>query len=179
MAGSALGLSPEALWGRVPADVAFEALRAPLPPVKNPEAPGEDVFLRLSQIVCLRHDLDHAVAERIFELMAAEPWGREHISAVYGKILAQARSDGTARPMHDLIDEGLLTSGEMWFVNHLLTTWYLGIYYHESRSEPVRVSFETSLMWDALDGYMTPPGFSESGPGDWGDLPLAALPRAE
>ncbi len=146
-----------------------------MPPMENPEDPGFDVFERLSQIVCLNPSLDKTTAARIFGLIKVEPWGLHHVGAVYGKLLAHLSEDGTPRPLSDLIDEGHLSDGEAWFVSHLLTTWYLGIYYHESQPEPVRVSFETSLMWAALDGYLDPPGFSGAQPGDWTAPPPAAL----
>ncbi|MEP4036429.1 sugar dehydrogenase complex small subunit [Pseudophaeobacter sp.] len=167
LASSGISIPLGKLWAQIPSAHVKDALARPLPKLNNLENPEFDVFFRLSQLVCLRVDLDVAVARRIYALIEVEPWGLHHVSALYALVLANLDTTGLPRPFAELIEEGRLGEGEAWFTRHLMTTWYLGIYYHESRPEPVRVSFETSLMWEALRGQVTPPGFSQGAIGDW------------
>jgi hypothetical protein len=173
-AGPALCMTAPGLWAAVLDPEEHPALDAGLPPLTDPEAPDLAVFERLCEIVCLAPSLDPVTTVRLYDLIKVEPWGLHHVGAVYGKLLAHRGVDGRPRPLNSLLHEGHLSEGEAWFVSHLLTTWYLGIYYHESQPEPVRVSFETSRMWAALKGHVEPPGFSTAAPGDWSRPPPGA-----
>ena len=177
-AGPALCLTAPGIWAAVFEGEDHPALHPDMPALTRPEAPGLPVFERLCQIICLAPDLDPAIAARVYGLIEQEPWGLNHVGTLYGKLLAHRRADGRPVPVKDLVDAGHLTEGEAWFASHLLMTWYLGIYYHESRPEPVRVSFETSLMWEALRDHVAPPGFSTLAPGDWSTPPAAAMKGA-
>jgi hypothetical protein len=63
-----------------------------------------------------------------------------------------------------------LDDGEKWFINHLLTTWYLGIYYHEQRPMQL-ISREKALIFDAARGAIPIPLFEATGFGAWVDPP--------
>ena len=60
--------------------------------------------------------------------------------------------------------------GQAWFTSHLLSTWYLGIYYHEQRPTR-RVAYETALMFDAIRGRLPIPFVEATGFGVWSEPP--------
>ena len=90
-----------------------------------------------------------------------EPWGAEHISGAYRKLRQQPNESATVEK---------LTEGEGWFVSHLLTTWYLGVYYHEKRPTQ-RVTYEHALMFDAVKDWLPIPLLESTGPGNWQKSP--------
>lgn len=143
-----------------------------LPEVKIDDLknPSLAVFIRLSQWITCRQELSMEVAEKIFPLIQAEPWGKEHLVSTYQKIKTSFDQQGGQESVPAMIEAGVLGKGETWFVSHLLTTWYLGIYYHESR-EPVRVAFEDALVWQAFTDWKSAPGFSSLEPGHWATKP--------
>lgn len=134
------------------------------------KTPTFEIFYHLSQLICARETLDQTGARKMYRLFQSEPWGGKHIVTAYKEIFTQISKNKAEKSVAELITEGALGEGETWFVSHVLTTWYLGIYYHESR-EPERVLFEDALMWDTLKGYIYPPGFSEGEPGYWANPP--------
>ena len=151
-----------------------QALLALTPPqLKNPKNPGFAVFMHLSRLVTCRAELDEGMGRRIFALFQAEPWGKKHMTTAYRELTgALAASVGPAS-VPELIAAGALGKGESWFASHVLTTWVLGIYYHESRA-PERVAFAEALMWEAVEGLMEPPGYSTGEPGYWAEMPPGA-----
>ena len=144
--------------------------------LKLPEAgppnrtPSFEVFLALSQLVTLRSLLDEASARCMYPLFLEEPWGAHHIHSTYAQLLALLdEADKLPRHAHPFLG-GKLGKGQAWFASHLLTTWYLGIYYHE-RTAPVRVAYSGALMHDLVRPGI-PRRFDEgSGFGAWGDPP--------
>ena len=62
---------------------------------------------------------------------------------------------------------------EKWFLHHIITTWYLGIYYHDKRTE--RVLYEDALMWDAVSDMVPAAGFSTGEYGYWENPPAAFM----
>ncbi|MEL7429355.1 MAG: sugar dehydrogenase complex small subunit [Pseudomonadota bacterium] len=128
-------------------------------------------FHAFSRLVCQKSDLDLGIAERAFELFRKEPWGIEHLTGAYLK-LHESLVKGSNDNLTALIKSTDLTEGELWFISHVITTWYLGIYYHESLEEPVRLSFEDSLMWRAVEDFVTPPGFGTKPYGHWSRSPI-------
>lgn len=129
-------------------------------------------FTTLSKIVTLRDDLPQEALEKMYAVFKGEPWMTEHVAGLNGKIRRKLEGSGEKRPpMKD--PAWKFSDGEKWFASHLLTTWYLGIYYHEERPTQ-RVLFEDALMFDALRGvlpvtYLEPTGF-----GNWAEPPKEA-----
>lgn len=161
-----LGGGASALASRywIGAAAAESALPLKLPEAKPAEAPSFAVFLALSQLVTLRPQLDESVARRMYPLFLDEPWGAHHIHSTYSQLLGLIEL-GAAQPKPaDPRDK--LGKGQAWFATHLLTTWYLGIYYHE-RTPPLRVSYTEALMYDQVRAYL-PRRFAEgTGFGAW------------
>jgi len=149
----------------------------PFPDLKLPEPgptdrpPSFEIFLALSQLVTLRQQLDDAVARRMFPLFLDEPWGEHHIHSTYAQILSLTRTSGDEllQQAHPAASS-TLGKGQAWFAAHLLTTWYLGIYYHE-RMPPVRVAYSEALMHDIAHPAI-PRRFVEAvGFGSWSSPP--------
>jgi len=142
-----------------------------LPDVPGPDDdPSLEVFLALSKLICLRTSLDMPTAERMYALFMDEPWGPHHIRSSYRQILRLAgRPPYTTPPAGGEMLAGL-GEGQAWFASHVLTTWYLGIYYHQER-ETRRVAYETALMYEAVRGLQPIPLVQATGFGAWTRLP--------
>jgi hypothetical protein len=126
-----------------------------------------EVFTALSAIVTLHDDLDSDAAARMHKIFMDEPWGPDHIVRSYNKLRAALGNKSRAvltEPSWQL-DEG-----ERWFVGHLLTTWYLGIYYHNERPTQ-RVTYEHALMFAPVRGVIPIPFFENTPFGEWADPP--------
>jgi|SRR5688572_14398444 hypothetical protein len=136
-----------------------------LPPVGNPFSPSYEVFLALSQIMVLRTKLDEEIARKLFAVFSDEPWGPKHIGHAYAVLrseLAQAGAGSGTTP----VSVSGLGEGERWFVSHLVTTWYLGVYYHEQRPTQ-RITYAGALMFDAVRGLLPITYFESVGYGKW------------
>ena len=165
-----LGSGTAALTARywVGAAAAESMLNLKLPEAGSAESPSFAVFLALSQRVTLRPQLDKAAARRLYPLFLDEPWGAHHIHSTYTQLRAALQTPATACPA----PSGALGKGQAWFAYHLLTTWYLGIYYHE-RMPPVRVAYAEALMFDAVWPELPRRYVEGTGFGKWGDAPPA------
>jgi hypothetical protein len=127
----------------------------------DPTLPTFDMFLALSRIVLARSDLDQSVARRMFEVFMDEPWAGDRILSAY----AALRGDATASSSN-------LGSDDRWFVSHLISTWYLGVYYREGEP-PQRIAYAGALMHEAMQG-LAPAPFQSVGFGKWSELPAGA-----
>lgn len=107
----------------------------------------------------MQDNLDGDTARRLYDVFMKEPWGVEHMTGLYAKL--QSALAGKKQE---------LTEGEKWFSGHLLTTWYLGVYYHES-SPPLRLAYDTALMFRAGDGVIPVPLVESVSYGDWAKKP--------
>jgi hypothetical protein len=141
-----------------------------LPPSGDPNNPTFEVFEALCGIVLARDHVDGALARRMYEVFKAEPWGSKHIGHTYAALRdAIAREGWTTRSgAASLLPH--LDPGERWFVSHLVTTWYLGIYYHEKRPAQ-RITRDGALMYAALNGLAPVPYLEGYGFGRWADRP--------
>lgn len=145
------------------------AMLAELPRIDDPENPSFDVFYRLSQWVTCRPDLSREDSRILYPVFMKEPWGTKHISTAFAEI-RDALTGRTPPPaLPEIITSGALGEGEAWFVKHLLTTWYLGIYYHETGDR--RLLYEGALMFEAIADTHPIPGFSDREYGFWAEKP--------
>jgi hypothetical protein len=129
--------------------------------VADTNHPSLEIFVALSAIITLRDNLDKESTERMYAVFMDEPWGPQHIASVYTKM--QQKLDNPSQ-------ESIFTEGEAWFTSHLLTTWYLGIYYHAQRPTQ-RVLYEHALMFDALRSSHPVPYIDATGFGNWTQPP--------
>lgn len=105
----------------------------------------------------------------MYKVFMDEPWAPEHINGLHKKI-ARALGEGSKKRA-SLKDPSLkFTDGEVWFAEHLLTTWYLGIYYHQERPTQ-RILYETALEFSATKGVMPIPYLENVGYGAWTQAP--------
>jgi hypothetical protein len=142
------------------------------PPAADPDIPQFEVFLELSRIVLARSDLDQSVAQRIYQAFMQEPWGPLHIRSAYAALCGDAApgsQDTGARHAAPLEN---LAADDQWFVSHLVSTWYLGVYYLENQL-PQRMTYEGALMYRALHGLIPAP-FQSVGFGKWTEPPAGA-----
>lgn len=126
-----------------------------------------EVFEALSRLVTLRDRLDPETVQKMYKIFMDEPWAPDHIVRVYNKTRAALgkRERASLKDKSWKFDEG-----ESWFVGHLLTTWYLGVYYHEQRPTQ-RIAYETALMFDPTRGIMPVPFRQALGYDGWAEAP--------
>jgi Membrane bound FAD containing D-sorbitol dehydrogenase len=141
-----------------------------LPQPGSVTSPSLEIFEALSRIVLAREKLDEHIARHIYGVMIDEPWGPKHMSTAYAELRTELLE---RRRKIALVEKSLLLAlgrGELWFVMHVITTWYLGIYYHEQRPTQ-RITFEGALMHEAVRGYIPTPYVESVGFGAWTRLP--------
>jgi hypothetical protein len=143
-----------------------------LPPAGSAGAASFEVFLALSQIVLIEADLDRRVARRLHELFSAEPYGPQHVVSCYGALRATFLMRGR-RGGQQAVARATLSSGESWFISHLVTTWFVGIYYHAER--PVSwLTLHDAMMYRPVRDLL-PVRYVESvGFGNWANPPKKA-----
>jgi len=143
-------------------------LAFPAPDV-DPEDPSFEVFYRLSQLVAGRDELDMAAARKLYPVFMQEPWGPKHIATAFTEIYDVLTNAEGPLSVAAIVRDGQIGEGETWFVSHLLTTWYLGIYYHEARVE--RLLYEDALMWERVGAWKVIPGIPSETSRQWMDPP--------
>jgi hypothetical protein len=141
-------------------------------PVKSGDGkPSLETFTALSSLVTLHDDLDPETVKKMHAVFMDEPWGPDHIVRLHRKIV-EGLAKRIDRKKHPLGQDGAwkLDEGEKWFAGHLLTTWYLGIYYHGERPTQ-RITFENALMFKAVEGLLPVPYLQPVGFGKWAEPP--------
>jgi hypothetical protein len=149
-----------------------ETIELQLPDSSHIGPPSFDQFLALSRIVTVKETLNNEVAQKMFTVFMDEPWGPEHIKSTYRALYATTIAQAGKQDVPELLEGVKLTKGERWFFSHLLTTWYLGIYYHEERTTQ-RITYEGALMYDSLQGAIPIWFIGERKPGYWTEPPKA------
>lgn len=137
----------------------------PISPDPRGRRPTLAQFYRLCQWVTHRLEPDREVARIFYPVFVDEPWGPKHILTALRQIEDAQTDADAAEPVWTLIEQRRLGDGEAWFVSHLLTTWYLGVYYHETRTE--RLIYDQALMWERLRRWAVIPGVPLSQPIAW------------
>jgi len=133
--------------------------------------PTLEVFAFLSSVVTLREDLDPGIMKQMYDVFLDEPWGPNHILRCHRKITAALSRHGKSSKRPPLkAPSWQFDDGEKWFLGHLLTTWYTGVYYHEQRPPQV-ISYEKALMFDAARAIIPVPFIEATGFGNWADAP--------
>lgn len=140
-----------------------------LPTVENGNVTF-DIFFALSKIITARALLDKAAAQKIYAVFIHEPWAKEHIIDCYKKLLILLDRAQLMYPPYTTHIRNQLNASEKWFISHLLTTWYTGIYYHES-APTQRILYQQALMFDALSQTYPIPLVEAIGYGGWATPP--------
>jgi len=145
-------------------------------------APGKDsaaiaeemeAFMKLSVFLTGIEKLDNEMAQKIFGYLFAEPWGKEHFDQVCEKLSPIFVVESTIVPRWQLLYPNRFTEGERWFIRHLLTTWFSGVYYYEARSQ--FIAYRRALMNVALLDIMPTPGYSDGPFGVWSMPPAGVV----
>jgi Membrane bound FAD containing D-sorbitol dehydrogenase len=144
-------------------------LQITLPPAERSTAPSFEIFLALSRIVLIQDDLDETAARQMYDLFMAEPWGPKHIGTAYAALRETFIKRGQ-RGGQEMIAQTPLPDGERWFISHLVTTWYVGVYYHPER--PTKwITLHGAMIYRAVHG-LVPKSYLESvGYGRWANPP--------
>ena len=153
-------------------EVEPEIIDLQLPDSSHIGPPSYEQFLALSKIVTCHESLDDEVAQKMFAVFMDEPWGPEHIKSTYRALHTATVAQAGKQEMPELLEGVTLTKGERWFVSHLLTTWYVGVYYHEERPDQ-RITFEGALMYEVLQNSLFPWFSGERVPAYWTNPPQA------
>lgn len=127
-------------------------------------------FLRLSKAVTLFDGLDEETAQRMHAVILDEPWGAQHIAAAHYKIFTWLREKPEQRGRALKFESLKFKEGERWFIDHLLTTWFLGIYYHAERPTQ-RITYRHALMFRSVEDVIPIPYLQATGFDNWGDPP--------
>ena len=139
--------------------------------VPNPDKASPEMFAVLSSLITLRQHLDPAITSKLYTIFMDEPWGAEHIVRLFDKIKTALQYGAVHNPLPAMQDTAWqLDDGEKWFASHLLTTWYLGIYYHEKRPTQ-RVAYEKALMFEPTKNLAPIPYAEAVGFGTWANPP--------
>jgi len=127
-----------------------------LPEINDPEMPTLEIFVALSQIVTLHKILDQKCVEQLFKVLLKEPSNRFNILKTYRALRKLLLKGMQKETLQQKIQTGAIGEAEQWFSQHLLTTWYTGIYYVEGR-DPVRLFHQEALVWKTLKGVIPIP----------------------
>ena len=143
----------------------------------SPDAPLEatvELFEAFSTLVTLQADLNNETVNKMYEVIADEPWGKEHLVDAYRAIRIALDAEGSKPDVYPNNQPNItLTDGERWFIDHILTTWYLGIYYHQERPTQ-RIAYENALMFTTIRDLVPIPYIDAVGFGGWTDKPVTA-----
>jgi hypothetical protein len=63
-----------------------------------------------------------------------------------------------------------LAYGETWFISHLVTTWYIGAYYHPERATQW-ITLQKALMYRPVQRLIPKPYYESVGFGNWVNPP--------
>ncbi|MDD2776991.1 MAG: sugar dehydrogenase complex small subunit [Gallionella sp.] len=130
-------------------------------------------FLQLSTILTGYALLDKDTARLILIHIRTEPWGKEHIAQVSAKVLPSSPDNTGSTTRRQRLDMTKFSEGERWFIGHLMTTWFTGVYYHQSGNHVI--SYHNALMHAAIQDIRPIPGYSEGGAfGFWAEPPVGA-----
>jgi len=141
-----------------------------LPDIKNVGMPTLEVFTTLSQIVTLHQFLDKKSVETLFNALLKEHSNQFNILKTYKALRALLLKGVKKENLQHQIQKGNIAKGEKWFVQHLITTWYTGIYYVEGQ-EPIRLFHQEALVWKPLKGIVPIPFVENIDFGLWSKHP--------
>lgn len=133
-----------------------------------------DAFIRLSEIITGTKHLDREAATQVLAAIRAEPWGKEHLAQIAAKLIPSLSDTPLPTDRQMLLDPKRFGDGERWFIGHLLTTWFTGIYYHQSGNRVV--AYKNALMHAALEDVRPIPGHCNGVFGFWSEPPKGIIP---
>lgn len=129
-----------------------------------------DAFIRLSAMVTGVSELDRNTARKVLALISAEPWGKEHLRQIAGKLMPEWSAQALPASRQELFEPSRFSDGERWFIGHLMTTWFTGVYYHQTGNHVV--AYRDALMHVALQDVRPIPGHCDGTFGFWSEPPV-------
>ena len=136
---------------------------------KTADVVSREHFRLLSIYLTRYARLDEKTLDAIYDALIHEPWGKEHMKRLLGKLFP-ALPEST-KPRSEYLVVRHLDEGEAWFAGHVLTTWMTGIYYHQTGNRTL--TYRHALMFEALQDLRPIPGLSEEPFGYWSKPPKA------
>lgn len=132
-----------------------------------------DTFMRLSRFITQVDRLDNETGQKIYSHIFSEPWGKEHLLQIEEKWRELQAENQSVVTLKQLLATKHFQSenakGERWFMDHLLTTWFTGIYYHQSGNHVI--TYRNALMHTALEDVRPVPGYCAGPFGYWAKPP--------
>ena len=125
-------------------------------------------FIKLCELVTGTTKLERETAQQILNCIQNEPWGKEHLGQIARKLLPAYATETLPTDRLVLLDPKRFEEGERWFIGHLLTTWFTGVYYHQTSRV---ISYEHALMFAALDDIRPSPSYCAGEFGYWSKPP--------
>lgn len=149
--------------------LAWAALQDEVPRVADEDF---QAFVTISVFLTGVKNLDLEIARKIYDHLRAEPWGKQHLELITVKISPLLMSESLVVPRWQLLHPTRFSETEHWFIQHILTTWYTGIYYFENTAQ--FVTYQHALMNVALQDVRPTPGVSDGNYGFWSEPPAGA-----
>lgn len=140
-----------------------------LPAPGDALAPTFEIFLALSKILLVRETVNETVGRKIFDLLVGEPWGAKHIGTAYA-ILYRHVVHLREPAGGNMLGKAPLPEGERWFIGHVITTWYIGVYYHPERPTSW-LTLRDALMYEPVRDILPEPYAGSTGFGAWAEPP--------
>lgn len=132
-----------------------------------------DVFMRLSRFITQTDQLGMETGRKIYSHILNEPWGKEHVQQIVGRWNELQAEYPSAVTLEQLLAtrhfQSEAAKGERWFIGHLLTTWFTGIYYHQSGNHVI--TYQGALMHKVLEDVRPIPGSCVDPFGYWAEPP--------
>jgi hypothetical protein len=126
-------------------------------------------FHNLSKWICCRHELNLEDTKKIFSVFEKEPYVKEHMKRSFQLIKDKYIINSESTDFKSIWSEIPEQDGIKWFIGHVFTTWYLGIYYYEG-IEPQKILHETSLMYLDMHDLGTVPFINPIGYAAWAGI---------
>ena len=139
------------------------------PRLQSPPAPDQfsfNHFVQLSTLLTHSDSLDPEMSQEIYQAINQESWGPQHLQQIYRRIY-QLTNKGFN--LNNLLQAENFSEGEVWFISHLLITWYTGVYFHSKRNK--HISLQHALMYRKLSHFRQPPTYCGGAPGFWAKPP--------
>jgi len=122
-------------------------------------------FISLSVFLTGVDQLDRDIARKILDYLLAEPWGAENFEQINAKLSVFIADESSDIPRWRVLHSSRFAEGERWFIRHILTTWFTGIYYY---GENVQfITYRHALMNKGLLDIMPASGYSDEPFGFW------------
>jgi len=113
-------------------------------------------FYQISEQILSYEQLNVDISKSLYHIFQQEPWAQTHLQNIASKLSLEKQNN---------LSLSKLSADETWFLQHFLTTWITGIYYHTSGNK--FISYKDALMHSSLQDIRPIPGLSSQDFGFW------------